>query len=80
MLEDRLSEIKNHLVEVEAETGTLTEEEVDESIQAIRHAITEHYKIEEIPDPEAMIEEHFVKPILEAREKNKQQIKIPNNN
>lgn len=79
MLEVKISEIKDHLLEVEAETGTLTEEQIEESVQAIRDAIDEHYKIADIPDPQPMIEaqaEETVQMINEIMAKNKPRLQF----
>lgn len=56
MLEDKIAEIKNDLLGMEAETGELTEAQIDTVIQTIGEAIAEHYKMEEIPDTYIILE------------------------
>lgn len=76
MLEDDLVEIRNHLIELEAKRGELTKAEIKESTELVIQSIAEHYKIEDIQDPEAMVKEHVVDPILEARDTRKQRKRL----
>ena len=75
MAEDRLSEISNHLLEMQAETGELTEAQVEWIIRIVGDTIAEQYKVKDMPKLDAIIEaqiENTVKTVTETMAKNKQ--------
>ena len=75
MAKGRLSEISNHLLEMQAETGELTEAQVEGIIRMVGDTIAEQYKVKDMPKLDAIIEaqiENTVKTVTETMAENKQ--------